>query len=85
MSELHKLFILKLIWILTGPIIVACQWNTEKEQQKITMKQYPQYAYTIITYHSPCNLSSFISNMMSPKQDEESKLSWSLNRENKND
>lgn len=58
MSELHKLFILKLIWILTGPIIVACQWNTEKEQ-KITIKQYPHYTYIkqhIIPYLIPVHL-----------------------------
>jgi hypothetical protein len=61
MSKVHKIFILKLIWILTGPIIVACQWNTEKEQQKINMQQYPYYAYTIGAYHSPSNPSSFLS------------------------
>lgn len=81
MSELHKLFILKLIWILTGPIIVACQWNTEKEQQK----NHHETISTLYPHHNnksfPSNPSSFISHMMSPGQDEESKSSLSLKGE----
>jgi hypothetical protein len=37
MDKLLETIIKELKWILTGPIIVACQWNTEKEEKRVTM------------------------------------------------